>query len=155
MSNTIQEDRLLDIRIKLARLMGATNERVVTIYPLSDTKELTIFDPPPGVETNFWISEDSKNGIKAEVCYVPIDPVSSAKDKDILIKWLASDWDRWVAFFKAFYPKQMAAMMNSESYLSRIVPQGHIGPTQAEWAFALMTASAEDILLAAAESLEI
>ena len=148
----MHEDRLLDIRIKLARLMGATNERIVPVYPLSGPVQLTIFDPPPGVETNFWISEYNKKGLKAGTCYVPIDPVSSVEDKDTLIKWLASDWQKWEKFHSELWKLVVERLLSDMG----LPPDASItAPSHAAMLRLFFTLSNEDIFMAAARSLGI
>lgn len=85
------------------------------------------------------------------------DFFTNAEDKDALVAWLAADWVLWKRFFLEFTALIIPAMMQSEDYLGRIGETDNytIGPSKAEWGWALMTAPRETITLAAARALGI
>lgn len=123
-------EQQLTIRAELARRMGWTYH----------------------AQTRYWIDPSDSHDYS-----FPPDPFINAEDKDALVAWLASDWIRWKKFFSEFTSSVIPAMTQSEAYLARTSETDNftIGPSQAEWGWALMTASRETITLAAARALKI
>lgn len=84
------EQQRQEIRAELARRMGYTNFREVTLYSLAGPVNELICDPPLGVEPNTRFFECSVTGRAAFSASVPPDPFTNAEDKDALVEWLAA-----------------------------------------------------------------
>lgn len=141
------EQQRREIRAELARRMGCVIENIAS----EPSEPIWAVTQKPD-----WLKLEPIGFYVGNVWSIP-DPSTNAADKDALVAWLAADWVLWKKFFLEFTALIIPAMMQSEDYLGRIGETDNytIGPSKAEWGWALMTAPREAITLAAAKALGI